>query len=48
LETRDAAQYLPPWLLDMKWIVPAVFTSETPMKVISRALRLLCADGSRQ
>lgn len=43
LETRDAAQFLPAWLLDMKEIVPRVFASETPMKVISRNKRYLTA-----
>ena len=41
LETRDAPQFLPAWLLQVKQIIPLVFASQTPMQVISRNRRYL-------
>ena len=43
LETRDAAQFLPAWLLQVKQIIPRVFASQTPMQFISRNRRYLTA-----
>jgi len=41
LETRDAEQFLPAWLLAVKRVIPEVFSSQTPMGVISRNKRFL-------